>query len=189
MEQDHTQGFSCFSDSLPQIHSTFIRQAYGILDTMLLLQPDELRLGDPLRWWGVCLATSDLHTYCIRCILLFIDSIRDDHLRGALICIVIAVYFSSSSSWCIVSLLVASTYVFDKKVQQAGWVEISGLLHLHPLYNHYSACVNTPALQEFPLILGGLTLLWIYCRISSVLTVFAGILGLFQQFSILLDGL
>ena len=60
-------------------------QVYGILDTMLLLQPDGPQLGDPLRWCGICIATSGFHIFCTRFILRLIGFIRDDHLRGALI--------------------------------------------------------------------------------------------------------
>ena len=60
-------------------------QVYGILDIMLLMQLD--------------METSDLYAYCARFILRSIDFIRDDRLRGALICTMIAVYFNSCPSW------------------------------------------------------------------------------------------
>ena len=105
-------------------------QVYGILGTMLLMQLGGPRHGDPYRWWRICLVTSDLHACCTRFILRSIDFIGDLRLRGALTCTTIAVYFSSCPSWCIVSLLVAATYTYDKTIQQAGCVAVSGILHI-----------------------------------------------------------
>ena len=72
-----------------------------------------------------------------------------------------------------------------------GCVAVSGILHIPPLYKYHCNYVNGRSFQEFLLILGGFILFWIYCRISSFITVclvmVTGILGLCQQLELSAD--